>query len=276
MGGDANDITYAYLQLGIKAGATLAEIQAVLARAEAYRFSTKARVDHVRRFVEFFAAREKLGGINIPFADIRKAYRRKAMELHPDRNAGDKQSEDVLKDINNNYGLVEKIHQQAKIFYKKSAEEQTEMAQQARETTALERGGQPKPEPRVEPAKRGRAYRSTFTSPVGGKKYMAASVPRSIRTARLSYLPPHVIIGHGSVKRENDITYIYDYFMLPEDQFLRAKGYLSAPEIINPILQYGKFNPPYILKNTKEVFVPEGVRDAEAYARDYFRKEFGI
>ncbi|HCP30174.1 MAG TPA: molecular chaperone DnaJ, partial [Pseudomonas sp.] len=36
-------------------------------------------------------------------ADLKKAYRRLAMKYHPDRNPGDKESEDKFKEANEAY-----------------------------------------------------------------------------------------------------------------------------------------------------------------------------
>ena len=39
-------------------------------------------------------------------AEIKKAYKKKAMEYHPDRNTGDKQSETKFKEINEAYQVL--------------------------------------------------------------------------------------------------------------------------------------------------------------------------
>src|SRR5580658_5151583 len=94
------DVTYAYAQLGLDAGASIEEIEAVRKNAIAYRFSTRARVKQIERLVEFFAARGKLGTPDNSFAEIRKAYHKQALAFHPDRHRGSKRAEEELKIIN--------------------------------------------------------------------------------------------------------------------------------------------------------------------------------
>lgn len=256
------DVAYAYSQLGIDPGSSLERIGEVLANAA----GPKARIQHVRRFAEFFFARALLGSFETSFADIRKAYHRKAMDLHPDRNRGDKETEEQLKAINAAYARVEEINREAKAYYKQPEPVCHDIEQQARQATESEKPQQPD-----KPKEKKTAPRSS-----SARKYMAASIPRSIRTARLGYLPVQTIIGHRTIKKEKDINFIFDIVMLPEIQFVRAKSYLSAPDIINAQLQYGKFTPAYTPQDVKTVTVPPGEPDPEAYARNYFMKEFGL
>jgi curved DNA-binding protein CbpA len=277
---DSIDLRYAYAQLGIPDGSSLEEIQEVLTNATDYRFHTRERVESVRLLAEFFIAREKLGGVTLSFEELKKKYRQQAMALHPDRNLGNKVSEDQLKEINTAYARVEVVHKQARDYYRQSESFRRDVERHAREKTSRERPNEKKESvdekgmPRKEKARP--SYKSARPTKNPPKKYMAAYVPRSIRTARLGYLPLHTIIGSKALKKENDISFVFDYFMLPEDQFLRAKSYLSSPEVVLPALQYGKFAPPYTLKDIKEVFVPEDEPDPEEYAKNYFRTEFAL
>ena len=47
------------------------------------------------------------------------------------------------------------------------------------------------------------------------RTYMAASVPRFIRTARLSHLPLNTIIGYWFTKAADNSHYVFDVIMLP-------------------------------------------------------------
>jgi len=279
------DVTYAYAQLGLAQGASLEEIKEVLENTASYRFSTKSRIEDVRRLVDFFKVRSTFGSFEQSFAEIRKAYHSKAMELHPDRNKGNLKTEDQLKAINASFALIEEIQRQAKEYYAQSEEVRREIEDEAR---ALRERAAPQGAPRAA-APEVPSGKPTSSAPpqnksqapqksgAGGvRKYFAASVPRSIRTARLSHLPLRTVIGFRAIARPNDISLIMDIIMLPEDQFVRAKSWLSAPETVLPALQYGKFSPPYILKDTKEVLVPEGEQDPENFAKEYFKKEFGV
>ncbi|HUY69133.1 MAG TPA: hypothetical protein VMV79_07515 [Alphaproteobacteria bacterium] len=107
------------------------------------------------------------------------------------------------------------------------------------------------------------------------RTYMAASVPRFIRTARLSHLPLNTIIGYWFTKAADNSHYVFDVIMLPALEFLRTKSYLAVPDTASPSLQAGKFAPPYIPKDVKEVTVPSDEADPESFARAHFIKEFG-
>ena len=47
-------------------------------------------------------------------SDIKKAYRRLAMEYHPDRNPGDKGAEERFKEASNAYKVLADPHQRAR------------------------------------------------------------------------------------------------------------------------------------------------------------------
>src|ERR1700679_119745 len=117
------DVLYAYAQIGIAPGAALGKVREVLADAAAYRFATRARTEHVRRFAEFFMARETFGTVELSFTEIRKAYLKQAKAHHPDSNEGDREAEDVLKAVNTAFEIVEKIHREAKEYFRKDEKE---------------------------------------------------------------------------------------------------------------------------------------------------------
>jgi hypothetical protein len=271
------DISYAYAQLGLAQGESLEEIRAVLTYAAAARFSTKARLAHVRKFVEFFEARANLACFDAPFAEIKKAYHRQAMELHPDRNKGG--NEEQLKQTNEAYARIDAVQRQAKAYYKQAADVRREVEQEARRSTESERPAEAKAPPRRADAKTASAAsgkKTTERRAAGSKKYLAAFLPRSIRAARLDYLPARTIIGYKVTKKPGDLNLVFDCIMLPEDQFVRARSYLAAPDVMGAALGQGKFSPPYILKDIKEIVVSAGEDDPEEFAKNYFLKVFGI
>ena len=288
------DVLYAYIQLGLDAGASPEDIQDVLGNASAYRHCTKERLKAVQHFVSFFTARGLLGEAEMSFADIRKSYHKKAMKFHPDRNRGNRASEEELKAINAAFELVENIHREAKDYFKQSEQIQREIEQEARKTRLREAQVKPKrDERRDEEGKKDETSQNTRSSNMGRNrgrakaqtknsgaeasvKYMAASVPRHIRVARLSHLRLNSIIGSWFVNNEKGSNYVFDVLMLSEREFMRARTYLGAPAIANPALEAGRFAPPYVLKDIKEVFVPMDEPDPESYAKAHFAKEFNL
>ena len=46
--------------------------------------------------------------------DIRKAYRKLAMQHHPDKNPGDKKAEDKFKEINEAYQVLSDVQKRAR------------------------------------------------------------------------------------------------------------------------------------------------------------------
>ena len=202
------------------------------------------------------------------------------MELHPDRNP-DAQAEETLKTLNAAYALIEDVHRRARDYYRQDEKTRQQSEREARAAAAREqRVQEPKSAPSSAGARAKMRAETSAPSPQnkGGKagKYMAASVPRSIRTARLGYLPVHTIIGTKSVVLHDGTHYIMDVIMLPQDQFLRAKSYLATPEIALPALQYGKFAPAYTPRDIAEFIVPKNTENPEAIARAYFIEKFGL
>lgn len=281
------DVTYAYAQLGLAPGALPEEIEEVLAHARAYQYATRARIKEVERFVEFFTARDQLGDITTPFAFIRRAYHKKAMMLHPDRNSGNKAAEEQLKLINAAFAIIDIIHREARDYYRQNENVRQEIEDEARLTTERETPPDARAKRKARKEHHEKPHKAHgpekheekdvhAESPTRPEiKYVAASIPRFIRTARLAHVPVNCIIASWHVEQENDLNYIFDIIMLPEREFLRARMYLSTPNI-SPALQRGAFVPSYIPKDIKSVTVPAGEHHPERYARDYFLKEFGV
>jgi hypothetical protein len=273
------DVVFAYGQLGIDAGGHIQRIHEVLANATAYEFTTRARIAHVRRFVDFFVARERLGTIEYPFDKIRKSYYKQAMALHPDRNKDDKIAEEKLKIIIAAFEVVEQIHREAKDYFKRSEEMRLEIERQARETTELEiptdvkkQTPQPTEEDREETTKPAQPRRARSHEMI----YMAAGVPRYIRTARLGYLPLDCVIGSSATAAKDGSNAVFDIIMLPEKEFLRMKIYLATPDIGTPALQRGRLTPAYTPQDVGRIVVPEDEADPEDFARKYFIEKFKI
>lgn len=249
------DLLYAWEQLGLDPGASLAEIDAVL--------KSRMRPPQAKSIVEFFHARLKLGALTDDFSALRTIYRRKAFMLHPDRNIKNLAAEEELKELNSAFDLVTKMHRQAKEFYKK-------------ENTKQKNDKEPKTKNKRSYYHPGKHEAGTDSGPTRpAQRYMAAPILRSMRQARLGHLPRHAVIGNIVIEKKNDLNVIYDIIMLPAGAFMRARAHLSAP---TPGLQFqpGSFDAPYIPQNVKEFIVPSDAKDAEKAAREYFKKEFGI
>lgn len=101
-------------------------------------------------------------------------------------------------------------------------------------------------------------------------KLYAASVPRSVRTARLGHLRGDAIIGSWSTQNPNGSYQVFDVVMQAEAEFLRTKNYLASPPASMSV-QTGQPTAPYVLRDIKQV-------EAEDHdsAVAYFRTEFKI
>jgi hypothetical protein len=109
------------------------------------------------------------------------------------------------------------------------------------------------------------------------KKYMATPVPRFLRQSRLGYLPTHCIIDSYLMKGNEGANLYLDLVMLPVQQFSRMRSNVGLQHVIAPALNAGpSFNPGFVINNVKEVAVPDSEPDPEAYAKNYFLKEFGL
>jgi DnaJ domain len=266
------DVVFACLQLGLDPGVSQEDIDKVLADVIAYRFSTRERIDRVQRLVEFFAARGSLGAPEDSFDEIRKAYHRQAMQLHPDRNRGNPRAEERLKSINAAFAAVDNVYREARDYFLLSEQARRDIEKEAREAAIRERPNDPpaeeaKPEAETE-------IQDSPTRPI--TRYMAASIPRFIRIARLGYLRLDSIIGSWFIAKENDLNYVFDVIMLPERQFLRARLYLGVPDSASPSLSRGGFLPAYIPKDVKTIIVPPDEPYPEVYAKNHFIEAFGL
>jgi DnaJ-like protein len=269
----ADDVRYAYLKLGLDIGAPLDKIAA--AHTNAYRFRTRERIKTVCALMEFFAARSILGGLEDSFVDIQKAYRQKARAFHPDLHPDDPSAEEKLKEINIAYGLIEAMQREAVAYFSQPESLRHSLENEARETYQREAD--------VQSQNTASAKSATYPEEVRERqfansafKYMAASVPRNIRMMRLSYLSSNYIIGSRYIKNRDGSYVVFDVIMLPEKEFNRARIYLSAPNPGDPVLRQGGFIPTYIVKGARELTIPPGTYDPEAYAKAHFLEEFKL
>jgi hypothetical protein len=270
---DLADTCYAYAQLGLDHGAPMSEILEVQANAKAYRFVTRARLESIAQMIAFFNARAVLGGLDTPFAAIKKAYHQKAMSLHPDRNKGDYATQERLKEITIAYALVDKIHRIAIDYYKQNEELRRETENEARQQTLREK-------PQVAEIKScsdvPHVEQAASPHPLS-RRYMAASVPRFLRQSRLGYLPLDCIIGSHITRGDKGNNLYFDVIMLPPREFQRMRHNVGLQYIITPHLQMGStFNPCFILTDTREVTIPADEPDPLHYARKYFLEKFGL
>jgi hypothetical protein len=99
-------------------------------------------------------------------------------------------------------------------------------------------------------------------------KYLAASVPRAVRVARLGHLRMDAIIGMWHIANPGGGFQVFDVVMQVEADFLRTKNHLAAPAV-NPAMNQASVNAPYVLREIKEVEAPD-----VATAAAHFKKEF--
>lgn len=284
------DVHYACLQLGLADGGCVAEVPDALLRAEAYRLVGKERLRIVRRFAAYFTARAQLGLTVESFSKLRKSYYRKAMALHPDR--GGQADEEALKSVNAAYELVEAVYREAQQYFREDEATRAVREQAARHARRCELAGEPvaddddggvaagaraaqsRASPRASAA--GQAARQ---SPMpGAVRFCAASVPRSIRNARLPHLGRDAVIGSWMFQTRSGQNLVYDIIMLPEPEFMRAKLILSlaAGQSSSLELTMSKLTPAYRPMDTKQLLVPAGQARPWHFARTHFRQAFGL
>ena len=106
-------------------------------------------------------------------------------------------------------------------------------------------------------------------------KFLAASVPRSVRAARLGHLRTDAILGSWHIPNPGGGYQVFDVVMQAEAEFMRTKNHLASPAM-GAALQQGQVNAPYVLKDTKQIDVPDGGENPAAAAAAFFRKEFKL
>jgi curved DNA-binding protein CbpA len=294
----AIEILYAYAQLGLAPGASREKINQALTDAGVYRFATRARTEQAWRFTEFFVARDIFGTLDDSFSEIRKAWHKKAKALHPDKNKSNKADENRLKAINASYEIVDKIHREAKEYFRKDEKTRRDIEDEARRAAEKEAQAAGRTTAAAEEALRrarddndafkaagsaatGRGYKAQSSSARDAwgnpsVKYMAASVPRYIRHARLYHLPRQAIIGSRFIQHKGSHSLVYDVIMLPEREFRRAQLNLGIEGHGSPALAMSRLTPAYIPIDARMVFVPETETDPYQFAKNYFIEKFGL
>jgi len=109
------------------------------------------------------------------------------------------------------------------------------------------------------------------------KKFMAGTVPRFLRQARLAYLPSRCVIGSRLTVGANGANLYFDIVMLPEPEFVRMRSNVGLQHVVAPALKAGPtFNPGFVIVDARYVVVPDEEPDPETYARNYFITLFGL
>jgi len=110
------------------------------------------------------------------------------------------------------------------------------------------------------------------------RKYLAAPVPRNIRQKRLGHLPLDCVIGFRATKDDSGFNIIFDFIMLPVQEFHRVKLLTGLQYSPNPAPSPGgsAVGSGYVLSNVKSITVPESEPSPKDFAKAYFIKEFGI
>lgn len=112
---------------------------------------------------------------------------------------------------------------------------------------------------------------------VGSRRYMAGSVPRSLRQSRLGHIPFSSVIGSKHQRGKYGGNLVFDIIMLPEPEFVRMKGTVGVRQVVGPAFKAdASFQPGFVIQDQRFVVVPEDALDQEAYARTHFIKEFGL
>ena len=109
------------------------------------------------------------------------------------------------------------------------------------------------------------------------RHFVAFEVPRFIRTMRLGYVPMDNLLGSRSVGDGANSTIIYDFVMLPEAEFVRARMNAGVQHVVTPAPHKGETLPVgFIPTNVKHVVAPDNAPDPKGFAKGYFMKEYGL
>jgi hypothetical protein len=107
-------------------------------------------------------------------------------------------------------------------------------------------------------------------------KFMAASVPRHVRSTRLSHLRGDAVIGSWHIPNPAGGFQVFDVVMQAETDFMRMKNHLSTLTPMGVSPEAGKLPVTYMLRDTKEIDVPDSDLNPAQTAAAYFKREFKV
>ncbi len=278
----ALDMHYALARLGLSLQAPPVTFFDAIQAAKAYRLISPARRKEIDDLEAFFKARRLFGPLDLSYETLQKAYHVKAFALHPDRGHHDPAAEEKLKELNVAWQAIRNVNSLAKAYFKLADDVRAAQEKEARQAHLHEKGAsapppdqppEPSPEAQPETAAAPKSTAAPFPATPRGA-YIAASVPRYIRQARLPQMPVQAIIGARLIG-----NMAYDIIMLPEKEFAGAMARLAAAEPVGAMnFVPGRFVPAYSPKD-RQVFTPtlESTSDeAAALAKAFFLKQFGL